>query len=187
MATADHKGRTVDVDLRGLSGFRAMIAEAKAKGGDAANVIGDMERQWGRRLLTYWERRYRRASRGGGVWPDLAESTKRRRRGARAGASGARVFAVLVDTGTTAKALTPGAFGNLFESVPGGVRVGFDSDTHPGVEDGDPLTVGELAAIHHFGLGVVPERPILVEPPATVLAAMASDGARAMQKLELLP
>lgn len=135
-----------------------------------------MLKRWGHRYLSFTDRRFTRMSRGG--WQGLAESTKRRRRRARRGHTGARSMAVLVDTGTLRGALKPGANGNMLRVISGGfVRAGFDQTSrHPG----GPATIGDIARFHNEGLGTNPERRILVPPDTPTVAGMKEDLRRAV-------
>jgi hypothetical protein len=143
--------------------------------------------QWAARYRSFAQERFVKFSRGKGTWPPLAPSTiarRRKGRGRRRDAQGraigkrARVVAILRDTGTLFAALdvhftrNPG---QLQKDLPHGVQVGFGG---PGKHPKAPMSVADLASIHHFGLGRVPARPIIVDPPNKVLNQMSTDVAR---------
>lgn len=112
-------------------------------------------------------------SRGGGDWKPLK---RKRRRGKRNRA------ALLRDTGTLFAALSTqfsGAPGQLQENLKNGMRVGFGG---PARHPGGVITVAELAAVHNFGLGRMPERKIIVDPSKKVLNQMANDVKRFWNK-----
>lgn len=143
--------------------------------------FGAMFKQWGARYLAEQRRRYNKNSRGGGDWPPLAESTKRRRKKARRGyGRRPRQHSILRDTGTLFRALTIGAAGNLFKRIRSGVRVGFGGPKrHP---NGD-VTIADLAEIHDRGKGRVPQRYLLYPPSQRLQAAMRRDTKRALRKI----
>ncbi len=105
-------------------------------------------------------------SRGKGTWAPLKRKRKRGQ---------LKHAAILRDTGTLFAALDVQfrrAPGQHQKEIPHGVQVGFGGPArHPRA----PMSVSDLASIHHFGLGRVPERPIIVEPPQEVLDQMSGD------------
>ena len=140
--------------------------------------------QWAVRYRAYAHRRFGRLSRGGGDWPPLAESTKRRRRKARRGHKGPRSFATHIDTGTLRGALDPNIEnpGSLRRLLRKGVRVGYGGGArHPKAKR---LTIAKLAEIHHKGLGRVPRRRIIVKPDANTVQRMKRDLNRGLRKME---
>lgn len=103
----------------------------------------------------------------------LLKSTARRKKKVAALAAAGnpvaeRKFSILVDTGQLRDAILPGHYGNLLAYVPGGVEIGFSPAAHTGAS----MSMGDLAAIHHFGLGHNPTRTILVGPDARAERAM---------------
>lgn len=121
--------------------------------------------QWATRYYSFARERFARFSRGGGNWKPLK---RRRRRGALSRAS------ILIDTGTLFGSL--GQYRKFFRD---GVEVGYSGPArHPKAG----MTVARLAAIHNFGLGNMPQREIIVEPPKKVVDAMADDVVRHWKK-----
>jgi hypothetical protein len=121
------------------------------------------------RIRSWAQERFDKFSRGGGDWPPLSPRTKRKR-GDTSKAS------ILRDTNTLFRVLTP-----VFIKSPGavedidkdGVKIGFGGPSkHPNAR---VLTIGQLAAIHHFGRGRVPVRKLLVEPPKNIVDAIEGD------------
>lgn len=130
--------------------------------------------QWAARYRSFLQHRFVGHSRGGGDWQPLK---RKRKRGAK------RKAAILRDTNTMFRVLDP-AFksgpGQLQEELPYGVRVGFGgTGNHPKAE----MTVARLAEIHHFGLGHMPERRIIVDPDDAVQRAMVGDVERHWKKV----
>ncbi len=166
----------VKVNLKPLERFKNAIHTGLATG---SGPILKALKQWAARYRGFVQERFDTFSKGGGDWPDLAPSTKRRRR--KGGTSGR--FSILRDTSILFGALDirfhnqPGA---LEEKIPFGVRVGFGGPArHP---DGE-VTIADLANIHQKGLGVVPEREIIVEPNQVTVEGMAGDMLRAVETL----
>ena len=136
---------------------------------------------WALRYSAYLRRRYVRLSRGSGEWDDLANSTKRQRRGARRGSTGSRKFSVLVDTGILKQAVNVGAKGNLNKKLRDGIRFGIGGNTrHP---EGK-LTIGQLAVFHHEGnrRKGLPARPIIVAPDRKTNRALEQQMVRALKR-----
>ncbi len=132
-------------------------------------------RQSGAIYLGFVRRRYVRNSRGGGDWPGLSPVTiKRRRRG-----NGSGSKAILRDTGTLLGALTRGGRGNQFRDTRRGVVVGYGGSgsvvrrRSRGKGGGGGATsttsLADLAGIHNFGRGHIPQRQIIAEPDAQTL------------------
>ena len=123
-------------------------------------------KQWAIRYRSFVRERFVKFSRGGGNWKPLK---RKRRRGE------LKRAAILRDTGTLFASLDVqfrGKPGQLQESLPNGIRVGFGGPAkHPKAG----ITVAGLAAVHHFGLGRVPARPIIVDPSSKVIKQMAGD------------
>lgn len=144
------------------------------------------------RYRAFLLRRFNTNSRGGGDWPPLADVTqKRRRKGKPIRRTSAEQVSIekyfqkqsiLVDTGLLRSALnvTPSAASFEAVSVAGvhaSVAVGFSNVLHPPSPKKPkgrsgtpklrkPVTVTQLAYIHHFGSKErkLPARPILVPP-----------------------
>lgn len=129
--------------------------------------------QWAARYRGFVRERFVLFSRGGGDWPPLK---RKRKRGARSRA------ALLRDTGTLFGALDiqfTGKPGQLQRIIPDGIQVGFGGPAkHPKAK----ISVAQLAAIHHSGVGV-PKREIIVDPPKKVTDAMAGDVERHWRKV----
>lgn len=180
----------VKIDLSGLIQFKQTIENDLRRTGNGP--VRDAMHQWAVRFRSFLQQRFDGLSKGsgGGDWPPLAESTKRRRRLARkghasrkSGGSAARVFAILRDTGTLFAALTP-AFtkkpGQLQEDIPFGVRVGFGGPAkHPKCN----ATISDIARFHQMGVGKLPVREIVVPPDDQLKARMAQDMEAALAKL----
>ena len=133
------------------------------------NVPRNVYNQWAVRYRSFARERFVTFSRGGGNWSPLK---RKRRRGEKKRA------ALLRDTGTLFAALDiqfRNKPGQLQKDLPKGVQVGFGGPArHPKAR----ITIAELAAVHHFGLGRVPAREIIVDPPDRVLQQMADDVTR---------
>lgn len=90
---------------------------------------------------------------------------------------------ILRNIGLLFQALQPifaQAPGALEGNIPFGIRVGYGGPaTHPGSR----LSIADIAAVHQNGLGHVPKREIIVQPPDSVLEACAKDMTRALKKL----
>lgn len=144
-----------NVGLKGLERFNDTINQDLRGSGNGP--IRKALRQWGYVYRQYLRLRYLRYARGGGNWPPLKPATIRRRRG-----RGNKV-SILIDSGTMIGAFQPafaGKPGQLQEDVPFGVRVGVGGGEHPHAH----ISIRELIRIHHFGLGNVPAREIVVPP-----------------------
>ncbi len=121
---------------------------------------------------SFAQRRYVKASRGDGTWVPLKGERKRniaanQRRQRRAAKTGKpfeyKYSAILRDTNTLFGALNPFSPGpgGIEEITNGGVELGFGGDA---IHKLAPLSIADLAAIHHFGTKHIPERPIIVDP-----------------------
>lgn len=149
------------------------------------------------RYRAFLLRRFNTNSRGGGDWPPLAESTKRRRRKGkpirRTNAEQVSIEkhfqkqAILVDTGILRSGLNVIPTSASFEKISvaanrADVEVGFSSGIHPPKKNPDgttpdskkPITITKLAYIHHFGCKErnLPARPILVPPDSACMRQM---------------
>jgi len=164
---------TVTVDLSDLEDFIDLLDVGMASG---AGPFRDMYEQWGARYRAYVQERYDRYSRGGGDWPPLKHA-RRHGRGSRSRAS------ILRDTNTMFAALNPNFTNNpgaYQEQISNGIEVGYGGPaSHP---NSRKLTVAGIAQVHDQGLGVNPERKIIVPPDARVVELMRSDAERAVTK-----
>lgn len=134
---------------------------------------------WGPLYRSAMRKRFLELSKGGGggVWPPLKRATIRNRRGGKLGrrigrrAGSARV-SILIDTGMLISTLDPVFHGNgqIQESVLNGLRVGIGG----GGSTNGGITLGQLAAIHHFGTATIPARTILVDPNLATSNRMAA-------------
>jgi len=102
-----------------------------------------------------------------------------RAKATKSGTFGGKV-SILRDTGTLMNTLSPtiAVPGQLEERVDSGILVGISGGSHP---KSGGLTIGELAAYHHFGMGNNPTREILVRPDQELANKMAGDLARAVK------
>ena len=111
-------------------------------------------------------------AKGGGLSPD----------------PGKRQHAVLIQTGTLQRALQEGAPGNLIEITSNQLKVGIGNNgramrnTAKG-QAAAPLTIGRLAAFHHFGRGHNPVRRILRPPTDETMRGVVRDQKAAIAKL----
>jgi hypothetical protein len=115
-------------------------------------------------ILLYYRRRYiaLSSSKGKGVWPDIKQATKDKKK--RAGLP-PRILRGTVDITGIATTDTILNSLELKQISPNGYAVGiFNRSAHPGSK----LTVHQLATIHQRGEGVVPIRTIMVPPPRVV-------------------
>ena len=181
---ANEFGKHVRVDLTPLKRFMRDFNHGMSGNAPRNNPIDGFFRQLAARYFNFAQRRFRKFSRGGGDWPDLKESTKRRRRKARKGHKGSRKFTILWDRfGTIIKALQGGP-GHFVRRIKNGIRVGISGGgNHPGTKD-KPMTIGRLAQIHNEGLGNVPKRVIIPEQlDAATVAGIQRDIKRAIAAL----
>lgn len=170
---------SVRVNTHGIDHLMRIV-ESDVSPGNPQRI---MLRRWAARYATFTRKRFIQQSRGGGNWPPLAASTKRKRRkpsGRGAKKKGNRKFAILVDTGQLRDAIEPRAFGNLLTDGKGYVDIGFA----PQARKSDRVTMGRLAQWHHYGMGNNPERPILVQPDESTLRGMRSDARDAGSDIE---
>lgn len=118
------------------------------------------------------QERFDTYSRGGGDWPPL--KTKRKR-------GDTKKASILRDTNTLFRVFTPvfiGSPGAVENLVRDGIEVGFGGGAkHPS----GAITIGDLAEIHHRGLGVNPERRLLDDPPREVTDQMEKDLVRIVE------
>ena len=173
----------VRLNLEPLRRFAAAIRGDLRRSGNGP--IRRAMRQWGARYRSFAQQRFDRYSKGGGDWPPLAESTKRRRRKARKGRKkgATRSFSLLRDTGLMFAALNPawtGKAGALQEDIQFGIRVGYGG---PSKHPGGKATIADIARFHDIGAGNLPERQIIDVPDAPTWVAMANDMDRALGKM----
>jgi hypothetical protein len=175
----------VKLDLTGLRNFEATIKGQLS--GTGAGPVAVAVRQWGIVYRSYVQERYDKFSKGGGDWPDLAESTKRKRRKGKPkkGAGGEKVaekYSILRDIGLLFNVLSPvfaSAPGAIQEDIPFGVKVGFGG---PSAHPGSKATIADIASFHQYGAGV-PKREIIVAPSVAVVAQMSDLMQAALTKL----
>lgn len=174
---------TVRLNLEPLKRFAAAIrADLRTTGN---GPIRRAMRQWAARYRGFAQQRFDKFSKGGGDWPPLAESTKKRRRKARKGRKkgAVRSFSLLRDTGLMFNALDtpwtrkPGA---LQKDIPFGVRAGYGG---PAKHPGGKATIADIAGFHQAGKGRLPKREIIVVPDTRTLAAMAGDMERGLGEM----
>ena len=124
--------------------------------------IRQMHKLWGLTYLEFARREFLINSRGGRRWPALKDSTERakgRKKRARRGFKGTtRKSAILVGEGDLLGALKPGAPGNEFKFISGGVIVGYNEQRHH-----SGLTFRQLAVEHEEGNENRKPRPIIIE------------------------
>ena len=153
---------------------------------DSKHIMKNILILWGRAMRAYLDRRFDEQSKGGKDWPPLAESTIKRRRTPkpkkRKGEqleieSHFEKVSILMDTGQLRAALNPqrkskGSYEQIvLSSHMGSIEVGIGgADEHKPKQKrfkktSRPITIAELAVIHHYGLAKgVPARPIVVPP-----------------------
>lgn len=181
----------VRFNLRGIEHIRRQVGRKIGQG--ASGPIGAMLKQWGVRYLRFTRARYLRESGGGGSWDDLAESTKKQRRGKksrRTKSKRARTktttrgtgtkFKILQDTRVLYKGLAVGGRGNLLKVSGTYVRAGFAKGRRHGK---GKATIRDIAMFHQEGKGDLPKREILVMPDRKTIAGMNQDARRAVQQI----
>lgn len=173
-----------------LSRLRAFRSQIEAGWKNTAGPFRDCFLQWGHRYRAAMQKRFVRFSRGGGDWPPLAESTRRRRMGGRGlgkrgrGKQHARSgkFAILRDSGILFNTLEPefiGAPGQVQEAVPFGVKVGIGG---PAMHKAGKASVAQIARFHQSGGPRLPKREIIVNAPAETIKMMRGDLINAVAK-----
>jgi len=169
---------TVVVDVRGLKNFEE-VTKRDLRGAGNGPIRRAM-RRWGVRYRGFAQERFDVFSKGGGDWPDLAESTKAGRRHGHGPGSG---FSILRDTNTLFSALDPifvGNPGQYQQDVPYGIRVGYGG---PGKHPDGQATIWDIARFHDTGGGRLPQRKLIVPPDAKTLEQMRVDMQRGMAEL----
>ncbi len=164
----------VTLDLKGLDALEKFTEDP---------AVITMYRRWGARYLAAVRRRFvERSGAPGSPWKDILPATKRARRKGRR--KGARPL-ILRDTGTLLNALTIGSPGNLFQTVPGGIVVGFGG---PARHPEGRATIADIAGFHDKGAGLfaslfrkggLPKREILIrnirDLPSDTITGMNQD------------
>lgn len=126
---------------------------------------------WGTIYRAAMQERFSKFARGGGDWEPLAPSTiKRRRRPKRGRKKKQRTASILMNTGTLWGTLSPqfNVDGQYQVIDKNSVSIGIEGGEHP-----SGMTIGKLAAIHHYGTEHIPARSILVEPDEATQDQMA--------------
>ena len=137
-----------------FSGARAFVR--KVRSGSSATTRG--HRKAAERYLRWLQKRYQKYSMGGGDWPDLAESTVRRKK--------QNKDVILVE------------YMNLYNSL--AVRRSGKSQYTVGIFSQQTArrsskTLQQIATIHQRGEGRVPQRRIVVMPSTGVNRSMRQD------------
>ncbi len=176
--------RDVIVNLGSFDRFTRLIDNGFNGG---AGPVREAFLAWGTVYRSFIKRRFTQLSRsgGGGVWKPLAESTIVGRRHGKKGKfkrgraalnrakkSGGGQVSLLRDTNQLLTALSPklGKPGQIQRFIKNGLKVGIGG---PAQHKGSRLTIGQLAAIHHFGTRRIPARPIFVRPDRPTVNRMA--------------
>lgn len=190
----------VKVNLKPLERFAKSIGDDLRLRG--RGPIRDALRQWAARYRGYTRQRFVNNSKGGGDWKQLRPSTIARRRkgervqGRRRTSASQKILeqrgglsvavggvAILRDTNTLFAAMDPqpGKPGSIEQDIPFGIRVGYGGPhRHPSGK----ATIADIALFHQTGVpGRMPARPIIVEPDKRVIAGMADDMQRAMNRM----
>lgn len=177
--------QNVIIDLGPMKRFEALIK--RGFDGTSSGPLKLCFDAWATLYRSEMKQRFMRLSRSGGgdEWPPLKPSTIWARRHGKAGgfkrgrsahrkaeASGGGQVSILWDTGILLATLNPQfGPGQIQRRIPNGIEIGIGgSATHPGSR----LTVGQLAAIHHFGVPSrgIPARPIFVSPSKATVERM---------------
>ncbi len=162
----------VTVNLRKLKRFSDVMDRDFRQSGNGP--IRKALNQWAFRYRSFSRRRWLDQSKGGGAWPALKPATVARRR--------KKSDKILIDTATMLGGFTPmfsGKPGQVQKDIKFGVNVGVGgSAKHPSGQ----ITMGELYKIHHFGLGRVPVRTLVVEPDSKTVDGMVKDMRRGLRK-----
>lgn len=161
----------VRINVSGIEKYRATINRGLA-GGGSSNPIRKAFRQMAVVYRSFLQLHFDRSSKGGGDWPSLAESTRKRRRKARKGAKGGRRFSILRNTGLLFNVLCPVFVqrpGAIEQDISNGIRIGFGG---PGRHPDGQATIADIAYFHDRGKGILPQREIIVGPDAATLDRM---------------
>ena len=173
---------TVNLNLEPLKRFASAIRANLCITGNGP--IRRAMRQWAGRYRSFAQLRFDSYSKGGGDWAPLAESTKRRRRKARKGHTGARSFSLLrSDANLLFNALNPewtSKPGALQKDISFGVRAGYGG---PAKHPGGKASIADIAMFHDTGAGNLPKRQIIVNPDTKTVAAMAGDMERGLGEM----
>ena len=184
----------VRVNLKPLERFASSVQAALAQGGSNSPMRKAI-RQWGVICRAWTLERFDKFSKGGGDWDKLKPSTIRGRRKGKGrkvktttgGKGKARnvaqgTVAILADTGTLKGALEPTidrSSGALELFIENGIRVGYGGQARHESGDG---TIAMIARVHQTGNPGknLPARPIIVDPPESVVQDMADVTERAL-------
>lgn len=191
---------TVTIDLTALKKYGAAVDSQLH--GTSNGPVAKAIRQWGFRYRSWAQERFDKFSKGGGDWPDLAESTKRARRQGKGKKQKIRkakttgktdrrfkkvnvsgTFSILRDIGLLFAVVSPtfsGQPGALEQKIPFGIRIGFGG---PSAHGSSKATIADIASYHQAGKGHLPKREIIVAPPAHVTVQMSGDMERALRQL----
>lgn len=180
-------GQHVKINVEGLRRFAAQIAAG-------SEPIKRALKQAAARYRGFLQEHFVSMSRGG--WTPLAESTKRKRRGAQQGSRKSRgkrgkahaasgTFAILRDTGTLFNAIAPsfsGQPGAIEEQIQNGLRVGYGGPSK--YQKGkSKASIADIAAFHQEGAGRLPVRQIIVPPTQAVADAMTGYVQKAVDQI----
>jgi len=181
------EGKVV-VDLKGLQAYEQAVRRGMQKGPGHMAVAF---KRWGVRYRSFSQNRFNTLSKsgGGGIWPPLAEVTKRRRRKQRKGYRGKRRWGLLRDTSLLFYALQAkftGAGGQWEQAIPGGIEVGYGGDAvHKDAGGkGGKATIADIAMFHQTGAGNLPVREIIVDPDPPTITGMIKDLTLALKRIE---
>lgn len=164
---------TIEINLGGKLGRAQKLAESNTA------MMREIIQAWTRIYTAFIRRRFVKASRGDGTWPDLAPSTKARRRKGRKGKADA--VAILRNTGLLFSQLAPN-IEQLTRYVTGNNFAAYA--TYGGLQKypGGKVTVTDVMAFHQEGGPNLPQRKILVPPDAKTKEQMARSAKRIIAK-----
>lgn len=183
----------VQIDMSPLKKFQREIDAGlqSTRPGHLRNAI----QLWARIYRSFTQERFDKFSKGGGNWAPLSMTTIIARRHGKGGggkrggralgrarASGGGQVSILRDTGALFSAIDPqfsGKPGQYQKDIPFGIEVGFGG---PARHKGGRMTIADIAALHQAGARRLPARPILVDPPQSVVAKMAEVMTTAIQR-----
>jgi len=159
-----------EIDTSKMTRFADALEHEARNGGRGSGPLGQSLDVAAAVYMGFIQERFSRYSRGGGDWPPLAESTKRRRRkGSRVqgAARAARSAEVGRQLGQTTQDGILFDTGQLFASLGDqGYQV---ADIPAGVFVGTPI---KHALYHQEGAGRLPQREIFVDPDPTTRDAI---------------
>jgi hypothetical protein len=167
---------TVTTDVSGIEKFERLV-QSGLDNSNKSSPTRVMFVRWATRWRAFHERRFVKASRGGGTWQALSIATVAGRR--QGGGSGSA--AILRDTGTLFGALgssnAPGALEKHDTDV---VFVGYKE----GSQHSSGISIAQLARWHQTGAGNLPSREIVVEPDNRTTKGFATDANDALVEIE---